>query len=63
MPSYKTRFCAYPSAFIYKSPRGKGVGNRAKHLFWGDTVEDQRAGQQRLVPGLESGRERVDESA
>ena len=38
MPSYKTRFCAYPSAFIHKDPNGKGVSNLVKHLFWGDTI-------------------------
>ena len=39
MPDANIRFCAYPSAFIYADPKGKGIKNLAKHLFWGDTVK------------------------
>lgn len=47
MPDPNTRFCGYPSAFICKDPAGKGVKNLAKHLFWGDTVQLDPAGEVR----------------
>ncbi|HNQ81269.1 MAG TPA: MBL fold metallo-hydrolase [Candidatus Aminicenantes bacterium] len=38
MPEKSVCFCAYPSAFIYNPADLSDEKNRAKHLFWGDTV-------------------------